>query len=112
MKIDVEGAESEAVAGMRETLRSRRPLVICEVLHSSSSGQVEHQRSKNRTLYDLLRALDYRVLQIVKSKPPRLKTVPEFNWGIFDWKSYEVCDYLFVPEERVSATLEAFDSTS
>jgi hypothetical protein len=32
MKIDVEGGEREAFRGARETLRSVRPIIICEVL--------------------------------------------------------------------------------
>jgi UDP-N-acetylglucosamine--N-acetylmuramyl-(pentapeptide) pyrophosphoryl-undecaprenol N-acetylglucosamine transferase len=35
VKIDVEGAEVDAIAGMRETLRRHRPLVLCE-LHGTN----------------------------------------------------------------------------
>lgn len=52
VKIDVEGAELEVIAGMGELLRGRRPVVICEM------------HGKNAAFCDAMEELDYRVVDL------------------------------------------------
>lgn len=51
LKIDVEGAEAEVLAGLEATIRRYRPVIACEVLRSHDPAHPTHdlrQRSKAR----------------------------------------------------------------
>lgn len=113
MKIDVEGAELEVLSGMRGFLRRARPFVICEVLHAFAPAQVEFMRGRNARIMGLLHELDYACMRI--SKAPGLDSVvglspvESFPDDLWDPRtSVAVCDYLFVPRERMSAANAAF----
>lgn len=57
IKIDVEGAELEAIEGMRATLREHRPAVLCEM------------HGKNREYAVLMEALDYSLRALESDEP-------------------------------------------
>ena len=57
VKIDVEGAELDVVAGMRTTLEQHRPVVICEM------------HGKNEAFCALLESLGYRVVNLDGPEP-------------------------------------------
>jgi FkbM family methyltransferase len=59
VKIDVEGAELEVLAGMRETISLHRPAIICE-LHDTHAG-----------FADAMDALGYRVINLEGTVPMR-----------------------------------------
>jgi FkbM family methyltransferase len=59
VKIDVEGAELIVLAGMRETLRSVKPLLLCE-LHDTKAGYAE-----------LVDSIGYRV-RVIDGESPEL----------------------------------------
>lgn len=59
VKIDVEGAELDVIAGMRRTLREVRPLVICEM------------HGRNAEFCDLMTSLRYSVVNLDGPTPVR-----------------------------------------
>jgi FkbM family methyltransferase len=59
VKIDVEGAELEVVAGMRETIAAHRPAIICE-LHDTHAA-----------FADAMQACGYRVINLEGTAPIR-----------------------------------------
>lgn len=113
VKIDVEGAESEVVCGMRNYLQRCRPLVICEVLHAHSSAHISMMEASNDSLLSSLEAAGYGVYRLIKdagqSKVVSVLPIDVFPSEVFRYpESFQQCDYLFVPEERVSAVKGEF----
>ena len=113
VKIDVEGAELDVLDGMRAFLRERRPLVVCEVLHAHTGAQLALMRARNTALVALLADVGYAAYRIGKDEAlahvTGLVPVAAFPDEVYDPRtSPAVCDYLFVPHERVAPTLSAF----
>ena len=51
VKVDVEGAESEVLAGMTATLATHRPAVICEI-DGADPGELDRKRSELTAAFD------------------------------------------------------------
>ena len=96
VKIDVEGAESLVLEGMRLLITQDRPLVACEILPVYSNDNMQ-RLSKQREAERLLNDLDYTMYRFVDGHS-RLAKIPEI--GIHG--NLDLCDYLFVPNELVS----------
>lgn len=102
VKIDVEGAALEVLRGMRATLASDRPMVLCEVLFTASGGDMEAQRVRNEALQAELVGQRYVILHIIKTRTgdlvggSRIKEFPQAFWSA---SNKHQCDYLFAPEE-------------
>ena len=113
VKIDVEGAELEAVSGMKAFLGERRPLVLCEVLHAHSEDRIPMLRTRNGQLRAILQDVEYEPHRVLKdgaaSCVTGLEHIDAFDEAVFDPGSSEaLCDYLFVPREtlpRIEASL-------
>jgi FkbM family methyltransferase len=69
MKIDVEGAEFDAVSGMQETLTNLRPIVLIELL----DAHLEKQGHHSSEIYPIFFDLDYEAWEILPGK--RLKKI-------------------------------------
>lgn len=82
VKIDVEMAEPEVLAGMTETLRRDRPVIFCEVLPGSDAGRIE----------EILAGMAYRFFHLT---PAGL--VPETRLR----PDKELLNHLLCPEEKV-----------
>jgi FkbM family methyltransferase len=113
VKIDVEGAELEAITGMKRFLIERRSLVTCEVLHAHSSEQLSMVSVRNDQLIRLLNEIDYRPYRLLKDQAQTrivgLEFINSFNEEVWNPNtSPALCDYLFVPGEKVEETLKAF----
>lgn len=113
VKIDVEGAELEVLAGMTAFLRDVRPVVLCEVLHAHTVDQIPMLRDRNGQILQMLHQLDFRLFQIRKSPDESsvagLSEIGEFEEAVWNWKtSPALCDYLFIPSELSHAAIEEF----
>jgi FkbM family methyltransferase len=110
VKIDVEGAELQVLLGMRKFLNSRRPLIVCEVLHADNAGKVENLARRNKGIIDLLQNADYDIFRLIKGTNciQAIETVATFPDEVWTYESYAVCDYLMVPKERVKETSREF----
>jgi len=104
IKIDVEGSELEVVKGMEETLSSSRPVILCEVLFTDSAADIEATTRRNEELMRRLTAAGYRVWQLIKSADLKtvqsVRPVQEFPREYWTPANAELCDYLFLPEEK------------
>ncbi len=61
VKIDVEGGELEVLRGAQTTLRSFRPMVLCEVLWAACKEGIEFMQERNLALATVLRECDYEI---------------------------------------------------
>lgn len=88
MKLDVEGAELDAMFGAEALLKAHRPLVHIEASHVSWTpfgyGPIE--------LFAFLAALDYAVIDVVGSPIPDAHTLD------VSFKTAGVWDYLLLPQ--------------
>jgi FkbM family methyltransferase len=112
-KIDVEGAELATISGMRKFIERQRPWIVCEVLHADSPQRLEAVGEKNTALMRLLRECGYVVHRLVKAPKgvalQGIEPVETFSEGVFRGDlSPQLCDYLFVPQQAVAETRDAF----
>ncbi|WP_189398581.1 FkbM family methyltransferase [Arenicella chitinivorans] len=115
IKIDVEGAELEVVAGLEHSIRRLRPIILFEVLHhfiAVSKQALDDETKLFRTkrileLEALIRSFGYRILQIIGNAELcevdkiRPKEVNELS----------TTDYLAVPAEKVHDIARALSKT-
>jgi FkbM family methyltransferase len=103
IKIDVEGAEPEVVAGLRETIRAHRPFVLCEILpiYDEATERGRLRRERTDRVVGSFHALDYQLYRI--HHVGRIQPLERVDThGALD-----LCDYLFVPREWDAATRRA-----
>lgn len=95
IKIDVEHAELEVIDGMRETLRHRRPFVVCEVLPPSDKSRLEQ-------LMAIVSEVGLIACRIVKKDDALHGLEPVEQFPTQDWspENSNQHDYLFVPHEK------------
>jgi len=69
VKIDVEGAELEVLQGLRGTLESHRPAVICELLPSYAAGgkRWAFRQPRTEAVVALMRELGYQLFRLLPS---------------------------------------------
>ena len=108
MKIDVEGAELQVLAGMPETLARLKPPIICEVLLMDGNADKANYRNNVASLMSLLTCSNYTVFRINKTNDAhyghlaRLTPVTEFPLDIWTKATAETNDYLFIPADKES----------
>jgi FkbM family methyltransferase len=120
IKIDVEGGELDVIKGMGDTLKSIRPIVLCEVLFTDSAADILVSARRNEELMRRLSMSDYTVWQLIKSENLKevqsIAPVAEFPRDYHTFANSELCDYLFLPRERdqqlVSSVLKSVQSKS
>lgn len=104
MKIDVEGFENEVLIGAEKIVSSKRPFILCEVLHAHRETEIGLNNARKSQLECWLKQRNYRIMQVQLDPGDRntligLEGVDEFPKNLL-WKSSpHSCDYLFVPEE-------------
>ncbi len=110
VKIDVEGAELETLIGMKMCLQECRPLVLCEVLFTDSKADLSATKLRNDRLMQLLKDVRYKVHQLIKSADGMhivsARRIQEFLSAYWTDENRELCDYLFVPEEKETYVLD------
>lgn len=101
LKIDVEGAELEAIKGMTETLKKFSPIVIIEVLPSYTKTNTFRLDRQNE-LSNILHTLGYSIFQILgKEEVITLQKVNSFP--IHD--NLNQSDYILLPKKINEKTL-------
>lgn len=106
VKIDVEGAELYVLQGMTDTLRTMRPVVLCEILFADPAAGLESTAVRNESLEALMQSLNYHILQIIKSPQDSdvasLRRITHLENVIWNYQNKDLCDYLLVPAEKVA----------
>jgi FkbM family methyltransferase len=96
VKIDVEGYELSVVKGMLNFLRSKNPVIICEVLHCDPKADMEVIGGRARELASLFRENGFHIYNIVHQEDGSVgfKKMQEFTMKYWEDKSIYQCDYL------------------
>ena len=113
MKIDVEGAEAEVLAGAEHTVATLRPLIQCEVLWAHSDASMTLMRARNAELVQLLHRVDYALFRLrldaSHGQLLGLEPVHDLPDGLYArGRNSHQCDYLFAPRERVGEVVIEF----
>jgi FkbM family methyltransferase len=99
LKVDVEGAELEVFAGLRNTIGRFRPFIICEILpvYEEESTIGKTRRDRTNRMLDLISVTSYKIFRLLHNgKAVSLDTIETHS-------DLELCEYLFVPEELSDA---------
>lgn len=105
VKIDIEGAELEALRGMENLIRKNRPYIICEVLDSFSDDVFEFTQERASEVCSFLKALEYSIIQLVQDETTeriisfhKIDTITLIQWNK---KSLQLNDYIFFPSIKI-----------
>jgi FkbM family methyltransferase len=104
LKIDVEGAENEVIQGSIESIREKRPFILCEVLHAHRSTEIDQNNRRKAELEQMLQSLGYSLYlcELSPSNGEQLLGIKKIECLPKNqiWRnSPHTCDYLFVPRE-------------
>jgi FkbM family methyltransferase len=95
IKIDVEGFELDVIKGLKETMKAKNPIIICEILPNYSN--IDSARYKRQIeLEEILKSLNYLVYR-VNEITGVLNQID--NIGLFE--SMDETNYVFVPNFKV-----------
>lgn len=107
LKIDVEGAEFNVIAGARSTIEKYRPILICEVLNAHSEDEIAINDENKFRIENFCNQLDYDIYQQIFAPDDfygdgnllglqRLTEIAKSRLYI-DYRTAN--DYVFVPKE-------------
>jgi FkbM family methyltransferase len=115
IKIDVEGSELETLIGMKDSVQKFRPNILCEVLFTDKAGDISATKLRNEKLMVLL-DVNLGVFQLIKNEnDPQVRKVnkiDQFSSGYWTAENADLCDYLFVPQEKESQVLRSLVSSA
>lgn len=101
IKIDIEGAELFAMRGMMDTLRNRKPWILCEVLRRDAAEPIERYRERSDELLALLISSGYDIHNVRKADELKrvvgFERIHRFPEEPFSTENREDNDYLFTP---------------
>jgi hypothetical protein len=90
--------------------------VLCEVLFTDSKADLTAHKVRNNQLIDFLSTLKYEVLQLVKLDDDAhivaAKKTQNFTSIYLTLENNNLCDYLFIPNEKVAYVLNALLSNA
>lgn len=95
LKVDVEGAELEVLAGLKPLLQAEKPAILCEVLpvYDAETEAGAERLARQTKLEELLSELGYSISRI----KPNGQLLPVDSFGIHS--VLEDSNYLFLPAE-------------
>lgn len=110
VKIDVEVAELEVIAGMQKSINRHQPVIVCEVLDSHDHSVFESTQSRAQELSRLLFSLKYSIIQLEtsreKHKVVSFRKTDKIQIKQWTSKSLDLNDYIFYPASRENEVLE------
>lgn len=112
IKIDVEGWELEVFQGMSGILQTDRPIIICEIIFRDAKAPLEEHRQRNQQLLKILNKFKYCIFQLKKTLDLKdINSIVEsedFSEEIWTEDNKDLCDYLFVPEEKKEEIMKIY----
>lgn len=102
IKVDVEGGELNVIKSIFHD-GPCEAIFICEILPVYKKENIERLKNQNE-IEDILAKNEYSIFRILKGAKVGLEAVETI--GIHD--DLNACDYLFIPNNKVSAALEKF----
>ena len=114
IKIDVEGAELEVLSGFKQTLQSKRPAVVFEVLDDWVDPQrnpvlkenSDRKKARAARITSLFSGLDYKMFNVTPEKGPML--IEHIDIRINN--NLNMCNYVAIPAEHAENFMNAFKS--
>ena len=102
IKIDTEGGELDVLSGLEQTLKTHRPIVICEVLPTANQDAAanELRATRKARLESLLTGTGYDIFRLVFDHT-RLFPCDTFPGD----DDLHAVDYLFLPNDRPHADI-------
>ena len=106
LKIDVEGYENEVIVGASKIIKTYRPIIVCEVLHSESKELIKKNTIRKKELSELFKDNKYQIWQILKSTDLNkerllgIELISDFPTGLCWWDSPSSIDFLITPIEQ------------
>lgn len=100
IKVDVEGAELEALRGMSESIASAKPIILCEVLYADQHAAECLYTKRLDLLRDLIHSLGYAIWHIEKTTSGAVESLTKFaSFPFRRWtpETSEESDYVFIP---------------
>ena len=101
LKIDTEGSENEVIKGAINTILSKRPLIICEVLNAHSEMEIKNNNSRKIELENMLSKISYSIYSLLlnyKNELNNINKISNFPKDIL-YKKNPQSDYIFIPNE-------------
>lgn len=99
IKIDVEGAESDVLLGMVETIKKHQPVIVCEVLDCHTEENVPAMQQRADKLVATVHSLNYEIYRLDHSESnityEKQSTIQLKKWTP---ESEFLNDYIFLPE--------------
>ena len=97
LKIDVEGAELEVIAGFYELINKFQPIILLEILpiyHAGNQFRLERQKEVIKIIWDL----NYLIFRIIKKNDAFIGFHEIGNIDIHS--NLNDCDYVLIPKKR------------
>ena len=112
IKIDVEGWELEVLKGMSNIFQLNRPIIICEVIFRDEKALPEEHQQRNLEIFKILNSYNYNIFQLIKAfdweNIQQIKEIYQFSNETWTKDNQNLCDYLFVPEEKKEQVLSLY----
>lgn len=106
IKIDVEGAESEVLAGMTGVIQEHKPAIICEVLDTHTQENVAIMQPRADKLVATVHSLDYKIYRLDHSMGSiKHEEVSEIKLRKWVPESEFLNDYVFLPSNVAFADI-------
>jgi hypothetical protein len=104
VKIDVEGAESEVLEGMKKSLAKHRPIIVCEILDSYSQEVLGFTQGRVDRVCSFLKELNYIIINFIfdQEEEKIIRFIENEYIKINQWTPASSLsnDYIFIPLEK------------
>jgi len=98
IKIDVEGAELEVLQSLETIIKIATPFILMEILPVYNTEN-RYRIDRQEKIEILLSQLDYSIYRIIKSKSISFERIESIEVH----SDIDKCDYIFVPNNKVTA---------
>ena len=104
IKIDIEGAELEAIRGLQETISKHQPYILCEILpvYDLDTSKGSFRKKRQDLLEQIIKQEGYQICRILHDGKLILLDSIEIHSDLF------LCEYILIPEQNVANFLNKY----